>query len=70
MASLSEKAQQVYEEMMEPLMIAINYDFQMENGKLLEKEELFRLAMSLHLYALAKGKTLRIDPETKLVIIE
>lgn len=61
---------QIYQEQMEPLMIAINYDAQMSFGRMYEKDELFRLAMSMHLYAISKGKVLRIDAETKMVIVE
>lgn len=56
--------------MMEPLMIAINYDAQMVFGKLYEREELFQMATALYLYALSKGKAVKIDPDTKMVTIE
>lgn len=68
--NLSEKALQVYQETMEPLMIAINHDAQMVFGRFYEKDELFRMAMSLHLYAISKGKTVKVDPETRMVILE
>lgn len=68
--NLSKKAEELYQEMLEPLMIAINYDAQMSFGKFYEKDELFRMAVALHLYAINQGKVISIDPETKLLIIK
>lgn len=69
MLSLSEKALQIFQDM-EHLMIAINYDAQMTQGKFYERDELFRMAVSLHLYAISKGKKVKIDTATKMVVIE
>lgn len=68
--NLSKKAEELYQEMLEPLMIAINFDAQMSFGKFYEKDELFRMAVSLHLYAISQGKTITIDTESNLLTIK
>lgn len=68
--SLSAKSMELYQEMLEPVMIAINHDASLVYGHVYTQDELFKMAVSLHLYALSKGKTIRVDIDTKLVILE
>lgn len=68
--NLSEVSDRMFQDSIEPLMIAIQHDAQVVFGKMYSNEELFQRAVSLHLYALSKGKTVRVDAETKNVIVE
>ncbi len=70
MTSLSLKADEVFQQNIEPLMIAIQHDAQMTRGHLYTPEELFQRAVALQLYAVSRGMKLTIDPDTKLVIME
>lgn len=68
--NLSQVAEDMFQDAMKPLMIAIQHDAQVTMNKLYTQEELFQRAVSLHLYALSKGKSIRIDINTKNVIVE
>lgn len=68
--SVLDKAMELFQDEIEPLMIAINYDSVAKTGLVLEEDQVFRLAVTLQLYALSKGKSIRVDPETKMVIME
>lgn len=68
--SLNQRAVEIYQDTIESLMIAINHDAQVQNGVPHTQEIAFMLAVSLQLYALNKGKKIKIDPVTKMVTIE
>ena len=70
MMSLSKKADDLFTEKIKPLMVALQYDRQMAYGILYSEEELFQRAVSLQLYAIASGKILEIDPDTKIVVMK
>jgi len=70
METVSKKANELFQQNLEPLMTAIQHDAYENHGVLLEGSDLLARAVALQLYALSKGKEIVVDVEQKLVILK
>lgn len=68
--SLSQRAQEIYNETLGPLIIAIKYDFMVSQNKILDDNEALAYAISIGLYAIERGVVIDIDPTTKTVTLK
>lgn len=70
MKSLSVKADEAFVELLEPIKVALQFDATVSQNKIYTPEELNDRVLALWIYAITKGKILKVDLKTMLVMME